>query len=146
LTVSKLEVIYLTFNYFQLMFDAITNSQGTLLIIHYSDSVNRKETSQCVELVRSFLPKLKPGFTVIVDLERLVHMDVDCAEDLGKVMDLCNQAKVNHIRRALPNPKVDIGLNIISRFHYDEQHVSIKTYPSFYQAMKSFLLAEGKRN
>ena len=83
---------------------------------------------------------------MIVDLGRLVHMEVECAEDLGKVMDLCNRAKVAHIRRAPPNPEVDIGFNILSRFHYDEENVSINTYPSFFQALKSFLQVEGSEN
>ena len=126
------------------MIDAITNSQGNLLIVHYSDSVNREETQKCIDLVRSLLPNLAPGFTVITDLGRLLHMDFECAGDLGVVMDLCNKAGVAKIRRAIPKPEVDIGWNIISRFHYNDADVSINTYPTFFQAMKSFLLDEAK--
>lgn len=126
----------------QLMIDAITNSQGNLLIVHYSGTVIREETQQCVELVRSLLPKLTPGFTVITDLGRLLHMDFACAEDLGIVMDLCKQAGVAQVRRAIPNPEVDIGWNIISRFHYGKTNVEINTYPSFFQAMKALLQEE----
>jgi anti-anti-sigma regulatory factor len=124
------------------MYDAIANKQGNLLIIQYSGTVNRKETGKCVELVRSLIPGLKPGFTVITDLGRLTHMDFDCAQDLGTVMDMCNNAGVAYIRRVVPPPDADIGWNIISRFHYDEDNVSIKTYPSFYQAVKTLILED----
>ena len=125
------------------MIDAITNNQGNLLIVHYSDSVNRHETSRCVELVRSLLPQLQPGFTVITDLGRLEHMDMECASDLGAVMELCKKAGVATVRRAIPNPSVDIGWNIISRFHYGNSPVTINTYPSFFQAMKAFFQDQG---
>lgn len=124
------------------MFDAIINPKGSLLVIHYSGSVNREETRQAAERVRSLLPRLKPGFTIISDLGRLEHMDFECAEDLGGIMDSCNEAGVAHIRRIMPKPEVDIGWNIISHFHYDEDKVSIKSYSSFFHAMKELIQAE----
>ena len=124
------------------MFDATTNRAGDLLIIHFSGSVDREQSSQCVELVRKLIPEVKPGFTAITDLGRLEHMDLDCAQDVGLLMDICNEAKVANVCRVIPNSEVDIGWNILSRFHYDEDHVSIKTFPSFYKAMKTLIEAE----
>lgn len=128
------------------MFDATTNRQGNLLIVHFSGAVDREQTRQCVELVRPLIQELKPGFTVITDLGRLEHMDLDCAEDVGKIMDLCNEAKVAHVSRVIPNSEVDIGWSILSRFHYDEEHVTIKTFPSFYKAMKTLMEKEKLRS
>ena len=124
------------------MHDAITNRQGTLLIMHFSGTVDRKQTRRCVELLGALIGELKPGFTVITDLGRLEHMDLDCAEDVGRIMDLCNEARVAQVSRVIPNSEVDIGWNILSRFHYDEEHVSIKTYPTFYRAIKTFMEAD----
>ena len=126
------------------MFDATTNRAGNLIIIHFSGSVNQKESGQCVELVRTLLSDLKPAFTVITDLGRLEHMEFKCAEDVGKIMDLCNDAGVAHVCRVIPNQDVDIGWNIISRFHYDEGSVKIETFPTFYRAMKTLIEAEKK--
>jgi len=121
------------------MFDATTNKRGDLLIIHFSEVVDRGQTHQSVELVRSLMPGIQPGFTVITDMGRLTRMDFDCAEDVGKLMDLCNEAKVAQICRVIPNPDVDIGWNILSQFHYDIEKVRINTYPSFYKAMKALI-------
>ena len=124
------------------MFDAISNKDGTLLIIHFSGSVDREQTRDCVEQLKPLIEDLSPGFTAITDLGRLEHMDFDCAEDMGKIMDMCNDAKVAHVCRVIPNREVDIGWNILSRFHYDEDLVSIETFPTFFKAMKSLIKAE----
>lgn len=124
------------------MFDAITNRQNDLLIIHLSGTVDREQTSECLELVRPLVQNLKPGFTVITDMGRLEHMELECAENLGKIMDLCNDAKVAHVCRVIPNADIDIGWNILSHFHYDKKYVSIETFPTFYRAMKSLLEKE----
>ena len=122
------------------MFDAIINRQRDLLIIHFSEAVDREQTRESVERVKALTANLKPGFTVITDMGRLKHMDFDCAQDVGELMDLCNKAGVSHVCRVIPSREVDIGWNIISRFHYDEESVRINTYPTFYQAMKSLIL------
>ena len=111
------------------MFDAFTNRQGDLLIVHFSGTVDREQSKQGVKLIRSLLKEIKPGFTVITDLGRLQHMDFDCAEDVGKIMDLCNKAQVAHVCRVIPNSEVDIGWNILSRFHYDEERGDHRNLP-----------------
>jgi len=118
------------------VFDAIINKQGDLLIIHFSERVDTKQTSQCVELVRGLVTGAEPGFTIIADLGRLTHMDFECARDLGVLMDIFNRAKVARVCRIIPDPDIDIGWNILSKFHYDPKSVEIHTYPSFYQAIK----------
>lgn len=119
------------------VFDAIINQQGDLLVVHFSEAVDTGQTGQCVELVRGLIAKAKPGFTIIADLGGLTHMDFECTKDLGVLMDIFNRAKVARICRVIPNPDVDIGWNILSRFHYDLKTVEIHTYPSFFQAMKA---------
>lgn len=126
------------------MFDAIINNQGDLLVLHFSDAVDAGQMDQCVELVRGLITGAKPGFTIIADLGRLTHMDYECAKDVGVLMDLFNRAKVARVCRVIPNPEVDIGWNILSKFHYDLKTVEIHTYHSFYQAMKVIILEGNK--
>ena len=124
------------------MFDAIINKKGTLLVVHFSEIVDRDQTRQTVECVRQLIKNVQPSFTVITDLGRVTHMDFECTEDIGQIMDLCNTAKVARVFRVIPNEGVDIGWKILSHFHYDQEAVQINTYPTFYQAMKSYLNTE----
>jgi len=54
-------------------------------------------------------------------------MDVACAPFIGKVMDRCNDRGIKKFIRIIPDPRKDIGLRIMSGFHYD-RHVRILTF------------------
>ena len=45
-------------------------------------------------------------------------MDIACAPELGKLMELAQQNGVRTVVRVMPDPTKDIGLNILSHFHY----------------------------
>jgi len=48
----------------------------------------------------------------------LDEMDTACEKHLRKAMDLCNDRGVKQVVRVIPDPSRDIGLNILSVFHY----------------------------
>jgi hypothetical protein len=52
-------------------------------------------------------------------------MDPDCATELGHAMDLFDQQGVSLIIRIIPDASKDIGLNILSVFHYAHSPRSI---------------------
>jgi anti-anti-sigma regulatory factor len=89
-----------------------------LAVIHYSGVVRSAETEEGLLQIQSGLTKLKSGFRVLVDLTELQSMDVACAPLIEKAMDLCNAKGVETIIRVIPDPHRDIGLNIMSIFHY----------------------------
>lgn len=90
-----------------------------LLIIRYRGRVGPAEVEQCEQKVREALPALQRGFHLLVDLIDLEFMEPVCAATIVKIMDACNAAGVALIARAVPDPKRDSGLQIMSRFHYD---------------------------
>ena len=45
-------------------------------------------------------------------------MDVGCAPFIEKAMDLCNEKGASMVVRVIPDPHRDIGLQIMSIFHY----------------------------
>jgi len=63
-------------------------------------------------------PKISPGFSVLVDMSSLESMDNDCLPIMSRIMDTIDRLGVGRIVRVIPNHRVDIGLNILSRFHY----------------------------
>ncbi len=45
-------------------------------------------------------------------------MDVTCVRHIANIMELCDEKCVNAVVRIIPDPKRDIGLQIMSYFHY----------------------------
>jgi len=90
----------------------------SLLVIRYRGLVVPDETKRGLEDVRAGLAKLQSGFRLLADLSELESMDVACAPFIEKAMDLCNQKGASMVVRVIPDPRRDIGLQIMSIFHY----------------------------
>lgn len=94
------------------------NIPRNLLEIRYGGVVRAEETEKGLEQLRASLAKLEAGFRVLVDLTELELMDVKCAPFVEKAMDLCNEKGASMVVRVVPDPHRDIGLQIMSVFHY----------------------------
>lgn len=57
-------------------------------------------------------------FTLLTDISDVESMDLDSVTDLTKTMDACKAAGVDTVVRIIPDPRKDIGLNILSIIHY----------------------------
>ena len=90
----------------------------SLLVIRYSGNVGPEETEEGLEQIRAGLAKLQSGFRLLADLTELESMDVACAPHIEKAMDLCNAKGASIVVRVIPDPHRDIGLQIMSYFHY----------------------------
>src|SRR4029453_19072461 len=89
-----------------------------LLIIRYRGYVRSSAVERCAREVASSLTRLRPGFQLLADFTDLEAMDVACAPHLEHIMQLCNEKGVSAVVRAIPRPRGDIGLQIMSYFHY----------------------------
>ena len=100
-----------------------------LFVIRYQGCVGPEETEKGLEEIRSGLAKLKSGFRLLGDLTELERMDVACAPFIEKAMDLCNEKGASLVVRVIPDPHRDIGLQIMSIFHYggDTQILTCET-------------------
>lgn len=90
-----------------------------LLTVRYAGAVEPAEVESRLEGMRSNLAQLQSGFRLLVDLTELQSMEVACAPFIEKAMDLCNEKGACLIVRVIPDPHLDIGLKIMSIFHYD---------------------------
>lgn len=111
------------------MFTVRLDQAGNKLSICYSGRVTPDETRLCAEEVRLALTILQPGFRLIVDLTGLQAMEVACSPLIANIMEICNAAGVAEIVRIIPDPTRDIGLQIMSFFHYGDD-VYIRTCAS----------------
>lgn len=103
------------------MFTVEADPSQNLLAVRYSGSVRVEEAQRCLEHVRLALAKVRSGFRILADLTDLQSMDVTCAPYLTSIMDLCNATGVSAVVRIIPDPTRDIGLQIMSMFHYGRQ-------------------------
>jgi hypothetical protein len=94
------------------------NNPKNLLEIRYGGVVRPEECEKGLEQLRASLDKLGSGFRVLVDLTELELMDLKCAPFIEKAMDLCNEHGASTVVRVVPDPHRDIGMSIMSIFHY----------------------------
>lgn len=105
-----------------------------LLVIRYSDHVGPDETERALEEVRLALERVERGFRLLADLTDLQSMDVSCAPHIETAMDMFNEKGVAEVVRIIPDPRRDIGMQIMSYFHYGGE-VRIVTCESMDEAM-----------
>ena len=112
------------------------DSTQNVLVIRYTGRVGPDEAERCLEQVRLALPGIQPHFRVLTDLTALESMDVNCRPYLTSIMDVCNASGVAGVVRIIPDPKRDIGLQIMSLFHYGGD-VKVITCETADDAMKA---------
>ena len=122
------------------MFSVKVDQSRNALTISYGSRVTPDETRLCAEEVRLALTILQPGFRLNVDLTELETMEVACSPLVAEIMEKCNAAGVAEVVRIIPDPTRDIGLQILSFFHYGND-VYIRTCASADEA-RSLLQSE----
>jgi len=100
------------------MFLATINKPKQLLYLSFIHQVKAEELQQGRENAIMLLADLTSGFRLLTDLSHMDSMDVNCAPEIGKMMELCDQKGVALVVRVIPDQAKDIGLNILSMFHY----------------------------
>ena len=100
------------------MFTIEFNQPRNLLVIRYTDHVGPAETERALEEMRLALERVERGFRLLADLTALQSMDLACAPHIESAMDLCNGKGVSDVVRIIPDPRKDIGMQIMSYFHY----------------------------
>jgi len=117
------------------MFLATSNKARRLLHLSYINHVDTADLRHGHDDVAALLADLPSGLKVLVDLERLQSMDTDCVRELGIVMELLDRHGLEQVVRVIPDPTKDIGLNILSRFHY-HRNLRITNCASMQEAAK----------
>ena len=100
------------------MFLVTSNQHKQLLCSSYIGRVTPAELAVGIEDTRRLLADLPPGFRSLVDFARVESIELDCVEPIGRLMDLLDKSGVGLIVRVIPDPAKDIGMNILSVFHY----------------------------
>jgi hypothetical protein len=100
------------------MFLVTSNKSKQLLFAQFIGKVRPADLQRVRKDIKTELIGLSSGFHYLVDLTHLESMGLDCMPGLGHIMDLVGQAGVGLVVRVIPDPGKDIGMNILTLFHY----------------------------
>ena len=109
-----------------------------LLVISAAGRVTRKEVESVALRVREMMKEITPGFRVLTDFRWLERMDPAAAVPLAEIMDALAEKDVAAVVRVIPDPHKDIGLNILSQFHYGPQ-IKLVTFESLAEALSALM-------
>jgi anti-anti-sigma regulatory factor len=107
-----------------------------LLVISATQKVTVAEAKLVAERIHELLGDIAPGFRVLADFRGLESMDSAAARHIAKIMDALAEKNVASVTRVMPDPHKDIGLNILSQFHYGPE-VSITTFETLADAVQN---------
>ena len=122
------------------MFTVKHDQARNALFIAYGGHVTPEETRLCAEQVRLALKFLEPGYALFADLTELEAMDLSCSPFIANIMEMCDATGVAKVTRIIPDPTRDIGLQILSFFHYHND-IPIRTCATAAEANQPFLAA-----
>jgi hypothetical protein len=117
------------------MFQIQVDKSKNLLHFTFSQHVTAEETGSWREQLCKILGEMKPGFTLLSDLSALDLMDLECATDIEWSMEALDEAGIARVVRVIPDPRKDIGFNIMSHFHY-RRAVAFVTCDTMEEALK----------
>src|SRR5438067_4741518 len=107
-----------------------------LLVISAAQRVTAEEANRAAQRIRELLQDVAPGFHVLADFRWLESMDSAAARHIAEMMDALAEKNVASVTRVMPDPHKDIGLNILSQFHYGPD-VNITTFETLADAVQS---------
>jgi hypothetical protein len=107
-----------------------------LLVISAAQTVTAEEANLAAQRIREVLQDVPPRFHVLADFRWLESMDATAARYIAEIMDALAEKEVASVTRVMPDPHKDIGLNILSQFHYGPE-VTITTFETLADAVQS---------
>ena len=106
-----------------------------LLVITATQKVTAQEANMAAQRIRELLQDIEPGFHVLADFRGLESMDPAAARHIARIMDALAEKNIASVTRVMPDPHKDIGLNILSQFHYGAT-VKIATFETLADAVQ----------
>ncbi len=100
------------------MFLAAINKPRQLVYICFAGDVGVAELERGRKDLDQLMADLPAGFRLLTDMSRLESIDIACAKEIGGFMELCEQKSIGLVVRVIPDPAKDIGMNMLSIFHY----------------------------
>ena len=123
------------------MYSVELDRSKRLLVITALQRVTAEQAKLAAERVPELLQDAAPGFRVLADFRWLDSMDSAGARHIADIMDTLAEKGVASVTRVIPDPHKDIGLNILSQFHYGPE-IQIATFQTLADALQSMAGAD----
>jgi len=123
------------------MYSVESDRSKRLLVISAAGQVTKKEVETVALQVREMMKEIRPGFRVLTDFRWLDRMEPAATAHLAEIMDVLAEKDVAAVVRVVPDPHKDIGLNILSQFHYGPQ-IKLATFESLAEAVSALMEEE----
>ena len=120
------------------MYSIESDRSKRLLVISAAGQVTKKEVETAALRVREMMKEITPGFRVLTDFRWLDRMEPAATAHLAEIMDALAEKEVAAVVRVVPDPHKDIGLNILSQFHYGPQ-IKLATFESLAEALSALI-------
>ena len=118
------------------MFVVETDTTKQLLVLSVAGRVTADESRETVARVREKVQEMVPGFVALADFRWLESMATGSAPFIAEIMDMLAAKKVSAGVRVMPDRHRDIGLNILSSFHYGPD-VRLMTFETLADAIQA---------
>jgi len=118
------------------MYSVEIDRSKRLVVISAVQHVTAEQAKLVAQQLRELLHEFAPGFRVLADFRWLESMDSAAAPHVAKIMDALAEKGVASVTRVMPDPHKDIGLNILSQFHYGPE-IQIATFETLADALQS---------
>ena len=118
------------------MYSVELDQSKRFLVISASQRVTAEQARLAAKRVRELLQDVAPGFRVLADFRWLDSMDSAAARHIAEIMDALAEKGVVSVTRVMPDPHKDIGLNILSQFHYGPE-IQIATFQTLADALQN---------
>jgi hypothetical protein len=118
------------------MFVVETDTTKQLLVLSIAGAITVEESKETLGRVIEKVREMEPGFVALIDFRWLESMSASAAPFVAEIMDAFAAKKVTAVVRVMPDPHRDIGLNILSRFHYGPE-VRLLTFESLADAIQA---------
>lgn len=118
------------------MYAVELDTSKRLLVISAAQRVTAEQAKLAAQRIRKLLQDVPSGFRVLADFRWLDSMDAGAARHIADIMDALAEKGVAAVTRVVPDPHKDIGLNILSQFHYGPE-IQITTFATLADALQS---------
>lgn len=115
---------------------ATSNRSQRLLLVTYIGQVMPEDFDAVLPNLRELVAELPGGFRLLVDFSLLEAMNVGCAPAVGRQMEMFDAAGVALVVRVIPDRGKDIGMNILTHFHY-RRRPRVMTCASFAEGLSA---------